>query len=26
MTVYEMAMAGNEKVGLNSDNRFWSRR
>jgi phosphatidylinositol alpha-mannosyltransferase len=26
LTVYEMAMAGNEKVGLNSDNRFWSRR
>ena len=26
MTVYEMTMAGNEKVGLNSDNRFWSRR
>jgi phosphatidylinositol alpha-mannosyltransferase len=26
LTVYEMAMAGNEKVGLISDNRFWNRR
>jgi len=24
LTVYEMAMAGNEKVGLISDNRFWN--
>ena len=26
LTVYEMAMSGNEKVGLISDNRFWNRR
>ena len=26
LTVYEMAMAGNEKVGLISDSRFWNRR
>ena len=26
LTVYDMAMAGNEKVGLISDNRFWNRR
>jgi phosphatidylinositol alpha-mannosyltransferase len=26
LSVYEMAMAGNKKVGLISDSRFWNRR
>jgi phosphatidylinositol alpha-mannosyltransferase len=26
LSVYEMAMAGNSKVGLTSEGRFWNRR
>ena len=26
LSVYEMAMAGNQKVGLTSEGRFWNRR